>query len=576
MTQLLSLQSEIAVLRHKRQSVRFATAYCGVVAAMLWTLAAAFEIDFLVEGGVGFRGALLAGVVAVGVWAWQRFARPWLKQRESILDVALLVEDQLRAAREPLGRDLVAALQFESPEAAGWGSVALERVVIADAARESEAIDVMSGVPTDVLARRALILFVTLGIATAATAIFPGHAVAFINRLFLGRMHYPTATQIDKIVINGKEIPPAIGREPVSVACPQGQPVVVEVFGLGELPARGRMELLISDERKLTLDLPAVASAEELAKREWTAYVGKLDRLYDSASYQIFLGDAWTDSARIELVPMPVVDCQLIVTPPEYARAALAGQRNAPSPGSRNLEVLEGSRVVVEVTCHNKPLASAAIAIGDKSYPLAKSDESGRKWRLDPAGTPLSAVTSELDYKIVAADDDAFAPERPPQGTLRIKADRPPRISAQVQTKHVLPTGKPAIEYRADDDYGVARIEAKATILRETPEGTERIERPALVVATGSPTISGANGERRAFVAPLAALDLDKGDRLELVFVAVDYRGDVAGKTAMADPLVFSVTDVAGIESAVTEIDPVLEQQIQSLIQDQLGIGESK
>jgi hypothetical protein len=576
MTQLLSLQSEIAVLRHKRQSVRFATAYCGVVSAMLWTLAAAFFIDYMVEGGLAFRGALLAGVVAIGVWAWQRYAKPWLRQRESILDVALLVEDQLRAAREPLGRDLVAALQFESPEAAEWGSVALERVVVADVARESEAIDVMSGVPTEVLARRALIMFVTVGIAVAAIAFFPGHAVAFINRLFLGRMHYPSATQIDKIVINGKELPPAIGREPVPVACPQGQPLEIQVFGTGELPERGRMELAITADRKLTIDLPAVVKAEDLAEHEWTAYVGKLDRLNDSARYQIFLGDAWTDPARIELVPMPVVDCRLIVAPPEYARAALANQRNAPSPGSRNLEVLEGSRVIVEVTCHNKPLASVAITIGDKHYPLVKTDEASRQWRLEPAGTPFAAVASELDYKIAATDEDALAPERSPQGTLRIKMDRPPRISAQVKTKYVLPTGKPVIEFRADDDYAVARIEAKATVLRETAGDPERLERPPLVVATGSPTIADANGQPRAFVAPLAALGLQKGDRLELVFEAIDYRGDLAGKSTVADPLVFYVTDVAGIESAVTEIDPVLEQQIQSLIQDQLGIGESK
>lgn len=574
MTRLARLRADIEAFRRKRQSVRSATAYCAASTALLWALGGAFLIDFRVEGGVPFRLALLFGVAAVVAWAWQRWARPWLATRETDLDVALLIEDQYRAARQPLGRDLVAALQFESPEAASWGSVALEAVVVEDVAERADAIDVLSGVRTDVLARRAMLLLSTAIVVAAATAFFPGHAIAFVNRMLLGRMHYPTATQVEKIVINGHEAPPAIGREAAAVACPQGQPLSIEVFGRGELPERGRIELSIDAERKLTVDLPAVVKAEELADRDWTAYVGRIERLNDAATYQVFLGDAWTDPARIELVAVPVVDCRLIVRPPDYARAALAQDRNAPSPGARNLEVLEGSRVEVEVTSRNKSLASATVAIGEKRYALSQTSDDARQWRLDPANTPLAALAGELEYTVITVDDDGLSPERPPRGSLRIKADRPPRISAQVKTRHVLPSGRPVIEYRVDDDYGVARVEAKATILRETPDGPQRIARPPLAVAAGEPTLAG--GERRSFAAPLASLALEKGDRLELVFEATDYRGASPGKSAAADALVFNVTDVAGIESAVTEIDPVLEQQIQSLIQDQLGIGESK
>ncbi|MEX2185719.1 MAG: hypothetical protein WD875_02950 [Pirellulales bacterium] len=587
MNRLSQLRHEIEALRRKRQGIRSATAWSGVATALLWILATAFLIDFLVEGGTTFRAALLLAVVAAAVWAWQRWARPWLAERETDLDVALLVEGQLRVAQQPLGHDLVAGLQFDTPAAASWGSAALEQVVVEDVAEQSKQVDVTSGLRTEVLARRSGILFVTALVAVAAIALFPGHALAFANRLLLGRMHYPTATQIEKIVINGKEIPPAIGREPVSVACPQGQPLEIQVFAAGQLPGGGRMELKITNERSLTVNLPPVASAAELATRDWTAYLGRVDRFNDGATYQIYLGDAWTDPARIELVPMPVIDAQLVVTPPEYARAAQQGQRDIPPAGSRNLEVLEGSQVVVEVTCHNKPLASAAVSIDEKSYPLIRLDEEGRRWRLDPAGTPLDAVAAELAYKITAIDADGLTPERPVEGLLRIKADRPPRISAQAKTRHVLPTGRPMIEYRAADDYAVATIMAKATIVREGPGGEERIAREPLVVATGAPTLSDADGRPREFVAPLASLGLKKGDRLELIFEATDYRGTavggktadgiaVAGKTATADPLIFNVTDVAGIESAVTEIDPVLEQQIQSLIQEHLGIGASE
>ena len=63
--------------------------------------------------------------IAVGIWAYRKFAAPWLAKRESDIDMALLVERQNK-----IDSDLVAALQFESPEAKGWGSVRLEDAVI--------------------------------------------------------------------------------------------------------------------------------------------------------------------------------------------------------------------------------------------------------------------------------------------------------------------------------------------------------------------------------------------------------------------------------------------------------------
>lgn len=585
MTQLDDLRGEIAALRRKRQSVRSATAYTGLATAVLWTLGAGFAVDFLVEGGAAFRAAMLLAVAAAVVWGAQRWAWPWLKNRESDLDVALLIEDQHSAAQGPLGRDLVAALQFDTPAAADWGSTALEQAVVEQVAEQAAEIDLTFGLRTDVLARRAAALFVSALIGAVAIALYPNHAAAFFNRLLLGRMHYPTATVIEKIVINGQEIPPAIGREAANVACAEGQPVTIEVFARGELPAAGRVEMRIAGERRLTVRLPSAANADQLADRKWTAYVGRVERLDDDATYQVFLGDAWTDPARIELVPLPVIDSQLVVTPPEYARAVLAGQRHAPSPGSRSLEVLEGSRVAIEVTCHNKPLASAAVTIGEKEYPLAKLDDDGRRWWFDPSGTPLERVTEAAAYKITAVDVDGLAPHRSVEGALRIKIDRPPRISASAKTRHVLPTGRPTIEYRATDDYAVARVVAKAMVVRQGPADVKRFAREPIVVAAGTPTLaeadddgtgSASGGRRRDFAVPLASLGVKKGDRLELVLEAVDYRGSTPGKSAAADPLVFHITDVAGVESAVTEIDPVVEQQLQSLIEEQLGIGGSK
>jgi hypothetical protein len=54
-------------------------------------------------------------------------------------------------------------------------------------------------------------------------------------------------------------------------------------------------------------------------------YGGTLPRLVDSVSYQIYLGDAWTDPRQIEVIPLPAVTVELvphavrIVRPPRPA-----------------------------------------------------------------------------------------------------------------------------------------------------------------------------------------------------------------------------------------------------------------
>jgi hypothetical protein len=575
MTQLANLRSNLTALRRRRQSLRVATALCAVGVAAIWVLAAAFALDYRLEAGLLFRSALLLAVVALIAWAWQRFAKPHLAARESDLDMALLVEDQLRGERQPLGRDLVAALQFESPEAAAWGSPALERLVVANVAVKSRALDVFAGLSTETFKRRAALFAVSALCAVVAVAIFPGHARAFFNRLLLGNLHYPTATQIDKIVINGREFAPAIGNPPIQVACAEGQPVSFEVRASHQLPSAGRVDLHITDERQTTVEL-APSDADKLADRTWGIYTGKLARLDEPVTYQVYLGDAWTDPVQIEMLPVPVVDARLDIDSPAYARAALAAQRDDGAFGSRSVEVLEGSRIAIEVSCRNKPLTAVNAKIDGALHALKAADAEGRLWRLEARGTPLDGLGKEIAYQISATDADGLAPIHPLDGVIRIKPDRAPRVTAQARTKFVLPTGKPLIEYRVADDYGIARVVAKPTIIRETASGPQRIDRPAMPLNLGDQLPIAGGPQPRTFAASLAPLALAKGDRLELTLEATDYRGDLAGRAASAEPISFQVTDALGVENAVTELDPALEQQIHSLIQKHLDIGASK
>ena len=150
------------------------------------------------------RTVLLLICAAATVWAFRRYALPWLGQRETELDMALLVERE-----EHIDTDLVAAVQFERPEAPEWGSVPLEQAVIDSVANRQTRIDVMRGISRKELSRRSLLLVITLVAWTLAIVFFHQHVLVFLNRLVLGPLHYPTRTVIESITISG---PGATGR----------------------------------------------------------------------------------------------------------------------------------------------------------------------------------------------------------------------------------------------------------------------------------------------------------------------------------------------------------------------------
>ena len=87
--------------------------------AALWLLVAFFALDVLFQMTVAQRAIVWLVVAAGTIWAFRRYTRPFLGVRETELDMALLVERQ-----QQIDSDVVAALQFETPEARRWGSPA--------------------------------------------------------------------------------------------------------------------------------------------------------------------------------------------------------------------------------------------------------------------------------------------------------------------------------------------------------------------------------------------------------------------------------------------------------------------
>ncbi len=577
MTRLGILREQLDGLRRRRRVARLATAWVALALALLWSLAGIFLLDWQLV--MSWPQRLVAVAIGTGViiWIYRRYARPLLATHETDLDVALLIERE-----QHIDSDLVAALQFESAGAASWGSPRLQRAVVDRVARfshEGQVDDTL--VSAEPFVRRGLVLAATLLVLVTAVLAEPNYASTFLARLFLSSRHYPTRTVIDEVQINGAEV--ADGR---TLRLGYGQPVGFSVRVSGQIPSDvRRIELRPAGgggSKPIELTASAAGtehSAEQESTEQSTLFVGELPQLVDSLEYQVYLGDAWTDPSRLEVIALPVVEPKLTATPPEYARAASASSQSDPQSGARQLAVLEGSHVDLALQCANKRLQSAELVIDKKSYPLESSDADGRAWSLPTKGSPLASINQPVKYQIQVTDEDGLQLPHPIDGYLRIQTDRPPTVTAAVDVQYFLPTaGVPQIRYTVGDDFGISQIRLFVEVVRA---GSTKAESPGEPIPLKSPTleepvlrpklpISGRYG------LSLAQFKLAKGDELHVTLEATDYRGEQPGKSTRSEPLVLHITDEAGILAALGEADQRAAQQMDALIQRQTQTGGSK
>ncbi|MCI0358710.1 MAG: hypothetical protein L0211_09535 [Planctomycetaceae bacterium] len=604
MSKLGTLRSQLGGLRRARSAVRSATAWSSLVTAVLWALAGVLVLDVLFELELLPRLVVLLLAAGAVMWAFVRYTRPLLGQAESEIDMALLVERQ-----QQIDSDLVAAIQFESPEAARWGSPQLEGAVIDYVAAVGRGINVFEGFSRDQMTRRGLVLAITAVTLLVLAGLFPGHAAAFVNRLFLGSMHYPTRTEIDQIVISGKPVLIADddGCQPRNLKAAQGRPLGFFVVSSGIIPAKGSVQFHATgaSRTKTTVELRPLAEAD--VAKSWpvgverppgTVFTGEMPRLVDSVSYKVFLGDAWTDAARIDMVPLPTIETRLVPVPPRYAQRT----KEPLDPTARQISVLERSSIDLAVQCtNNKPLASVKLLVrsgqNEASYDLAKTDKQALVWKLPAGKSPLANIVQEIRYEIQVTDADGLSLETPIRGTIRIRPDRPPTGSAEVVHKVVLPTAEPVVEYRATDDYGLSKLALIAEVERYEHERTRGpvvdlgqgvvpsarevpVEVHRFDLLQGKPLLTDRLPLASRYGLSLSPLKLAKGDRVRLTLEVTDYRGEneqgqPVGRSHAAEGLVLEISDESGVLAAISQADERSEQRLTDIIKRQLGIGET-
>ena len=560
-SKLAELHKRLKRLKRRRQRVRWGTAYSAVALAVLWVLAGAFLIDWLLEMDQLQRAIALVLYAGATAWMLYRYALPWLGFRETELDMALLVE-----RTQHIDTDLTAAVQFEWPEAPEWGSTELEQAVIEQVSTTTPRLDVSQSVPRQYLSRRMMFLLATLGLWAAVAFLCPRHVAVFFDRLLLGSLHYPTQTVITKITVNGKEVDPA-NPTATRISARYGAELNFEVTCEGDKPTEGEARL-----KAIESGLRTAVSLEPVTK-DSTTFVGKLPKLYETVRYQIYLGDAWTDPSRLAVTTLPNIEVQLEVIPPQYDESEDVKPQKQPA-NLRQISVAEGSRVAIRLRS-DKHLKESVCTVGEQPYPLKAAEQAAdalEHWNLESEGTPLANVTEPVRYAIQVTDEEDEQLEKPFQGVLRVQPDAPPRVAAAAVTRVVLPMARPRIYYRALDDHGLATLSLLCEI--SGASGGKRDEEVTFYTHTkGQPPKPAMDDSYRL---DLSKLKLAKGDQVKVTLRAVDWRGPREGKAALSEPIVLQVSDEDGVLAAVTETYPQMAERMDIMLQRQLGIGEAQ
>ena len=578
-TQLGRLRSDLARLRNTRQMIRGISGLSLLLQSAMLILVGGFLLDWLLDMSTAQRFILLMLMTVVLVWSFRRFVKPWFGQSEDLIELALDVE-----RRHGLDNDLVSAIQFERPEAASWGSRQLESAVITQVAELTPQLKVFDGISFGDFKRRMIILALAVALPTLASGLFPGYFHAYLNRMLLGAAQYPTATQIVEVLVNGQAVLDANGRIIREVTSPFGHALSFQVHISGQRPPAAAQNVRIQSldgpvstevqlrhsSTLLDSDENPVADSVAIPEGNTLILTGELPRLMDSVTIQVFAGDARSAKITVQATPLPIVEPELSVTPPEYVRAVI-GPPDA-SESKLALSVVEGSRIDLTVRSLNKPLEMVVLTVGDSDYHLAPKDAEKREWTLDVSGTEFLNVSETLRYQIQATDSQGLQLENPIHGTIRLRTDQPPRLAISARTRAVVATAQPPIIWSASDDFGLSRVFARIQVARADGEVSETEVEVASKPDNGVPQTS----LRGTYPLDLSALKLVKGDELKITFAAYDDRGDAEPAISYSEPIQLQLTDRQGILSGLLETDEESARQLDAIIQRELGIGDSK
>ena len=601
-TKLATLRSVLDSLRRRRATVRLATAFSGFFAAAIWTLIGCFLLDWSFKMELAPRFVLIVIGLYVLVRAWRRYAGPLLGHSETLLQTALLVEKT-----KEIDSDLIAALEFENPEAEEWGSAELQEEVKDAVAELSKSLDVTEGFSTGPLGRRGTAFVLSTCLVGALCFLFPGFGSAFLNRMLFGKAHYPTNTTIEAVLVIRPEVKnPETGgvifaeqkadvMETGTYRSPVGEPLVFRIRcsqkNDGKLPEGGALTFTGTSSSSKNL-----VAEKNKAGNLTGLYTARLSQLLGDLEFKVEVGDAYSERFTIERIDRPVIEVELAAKAPSYVGD------NSPDTDTYNecklfldekgekekgiscesgilqVEVQEGGEIKLALASRKKDLKTVVLRIGEEKFELKDSGKKSKNkrpiWVLKDKVTPFKVVRKRLKYSIEVTDKDDLQPELEYAGLIQIRADKPPRVQASLVSRYVLPEAAPMIDFIARDDYGIGKVQVHVEVSRQQQE-PEKVD--SLTVPAEADEEKDKSRFRGSHACDLKKYDLKKDDIVRLIVEVTDDRGaELEGESSRSEALSMRVTDRSGLLNAITELDKNSVRQLDAIIEKELGIGDSK
>lgn len=448
-----------AVLRSVRQ--RWFWAEWAVVLAWIAAALAAAAVGFAVlawwaqpalEWRVAVVGALTAMVLAFASWkAWP------VRRRPSDVQVARFVEERVADLHESL---------TSAVGAHGAERSAFHDLVVQEAARHAEAIDLDAVIERGVLVRRAVLL---AGAVAGAVAVCWPVVPALERTVLEARARWFPATLSLQVSPGDTEV---VEGEPLTVSA--------AVTGVPSGLIAGEAFVEVSGEP------PRLVAMEPAAK----SLRAELSHVAADLTYAVRVGALRSPEYRVTVRRRPAVSrIDVRYDYPSYTRLAQRVDED-----SGDIYAPAGTKVEVRVTTRD-PVASGGLAFADGA-PLGLDAIAPRQLRGE------FTVATDTAYRVALDDGRGLRARDDTEYFVRVMDDRPPdvRLVRPGTDGKVTRLEEVTIEARADDDHGVDKLE----IVYAARGGPER----AVALHAGRPaqTVTGTH------VLPVETLDVQPGD----------------------------------------------------------------
>jgi hypothetical protein len=446
------LQSKIASVRRKLAMVKSSRGLAAAVGIVLLMLTIGMLLDFAFELPRGLRVAFLALDITALTFILLTYVLAPLIWGPDDDEIALMVE----RATPQFATRLIASVQLARPGAVpASASSSIVRAMIAQTEDLAEPMDFSEVVKSDDMLKMLAmtLLIVVFGLAAFVWGNSGGSHMStdLLARAFLSERPIPRKTRIN--VPNGNKI------------IPLGDPITIEAFAQGIIPAHGEVDLEYKSGRKQTFTIDPMPDEKAPAPADGsTRFARLIDNVQESFSYRLRLNDAHTPWFTVQAQARPTVSgVDFTLKYPTYTHRAPEHK----SPG--DLTLLAGSELSIKISASKRVKegqAQGQQVAGSAVRLVGLSEEIPLKWA-NSAHTELTATipklpTSKLNgLSFYLEDDYGIASRNETVYPVELVLDKDPVIRITYpDRKDELATAQARVllAFEATDDFGIAKI----------------------------------------------------------------------------------------------------------------------